>query len=134
MPLLDQGVSALIEDLHQRGLDQDVSVVVWGEFGRTPKINKDAGRDHWPQVSLRPAGRRRHAHRPGDRLDEPARRVTPMDRPVHVRRSLRHALSQPGHRREHRDDPRPLRPPAISGRPCGADARIGVTANDAGFC
>ena len=51
MPLLDQGVSALIEDLHQRGLDRDVSVVVWGEFGRTPKINKDAGRDHWPQVS-----------------------------------------------------------------------------------
>jgi hypothetical protein len=51
MPLLDQGVSALIEDLHNRGLDRDVSVVVWGEFGRTPKINKDAGRDHWPQVS-----------------------------------------------------------------------------------
>jgi hypothetical protein len=51
MPLLDQGVSALVEDLHQRGLDRDVSVVVWGEFGRTPKINKDAGRDHWPQVS-----------------------------------------------------------------------------------
>jgi len=51
MPLLDQAVSALVEDLHQRGLDKDVSVVVWGEFGRTPKINKDAGRDHWPQVS-----------------------------------------------------------------------------------
>ncbi|HZZ73911.1 MAG TPA: DUF1501 domain-containing protein [Pirellulales bacterium] len=51
MPMLDQGVSALVEDLHNRGLDKDVSVVVWGEFGRTPKINKDAGRDHWPQVS-----------------------------------------------------------------------------------
>jgi hypothetical protein len=51
MPMLDQAVTALVEDLHQRGLDQDVSVVVWGEFGRTPKINKDAGRDHWPQVS-----------------------------------------------------------------------------------
>jgi hypothetical protein len=51
MPLLDQGVSALVEDLYQRGLDKDVTVVVWGEFGRTPKINKDAGRDHWPQVS-----------------------------------------------------------------------------------
>ncbi|HVR74200.1 MAG TPA: DUF1501 domain-containing protein [Planctomycetota bacterium] len=51
MPLLDQAVSALVEDLHQRGLDKDVSVVVWGEFGRTPQINKDAGRDHWPQVS-----------------------------------------------------------------------------------
>lgn len=51
LPLLDQGVSALITDLHQRGLDKDVSVVVWGEFGRTPIINKDGGRDHWPRVS-----------------------------------------------------------------------------------
>jgi hypothetical protein len=51
MPMLDQCVSALVQDLHERGLDRDVSVVVWGEFGRTPKINKDAGRDHWPQVS-----------------------------------------------------------------------------------
>ncbi|MBU6399295.1 MAG: DUF1501 domain-containing protein [Verrucomicrobia bacterium] len=51
LPLLDQGVSALVQDLHQRGLDQDVSVVVWGEFGRTPTINKDAGRDHWPKTS-----------------------------------------------------------------------------------
>jgi hypothetical protein len=51
LPLLDQGLSALITDLHARGLDKDVSVVVWGEFGRTPTINKDAGRDHWPRVS-----------------------------------------------------------------------------------
>lgn len=51
LPQLDQGVSALVEDLHQRGLDKDVSVVVWGEFGRTPKINAQAGRDHWPNVS-----------------------------------------------------------------------------------
>ncbi len=51
LPLLDQGLSALIRDLHQRGLEKDVSVVVWGEFGRTPTINKDGGRDHWPRVS-----------------------------------------------------------------------------------
>jgi hypothetical protein len=51
LPLLDQGVTALVQDLHDRGLDKDVSVVVWGEFGRTPTINKDAGRDHWPRVS-----------------------------------------------------------------------------------
>ena len=44
-------MSALVEDLHERGLDQDVTVIVWGEFGRTPRINKDGGRDHWPQVS-----------------------------------------------------------------------------------
>ncbi len=49
-PLFDQGLSALVEDLHARGLDKDVAVVAWGEFGRTPQINKDGGRDHWPQV------------------------------------------------------------------------------------
>lgn len=50
LPLFDQGLSALVEDLHERGLDKDVSVVAWGEFGRTPRINENAGRDHWPQV------------------------------------------------------------------------------------
>lgn len=49
-PIFEQGVTALVEDLHERGLDKDVTVIAWGEFGRTPKINKDAGRDHWPQV------------------------------------------------------------------------------------
>jgi len=48
---LDQCLSALIEDLEQRGILDDVSIVVWGEFGRTPKINKEGGRDHWPQVN-----------------------------------------------------------------------------------
>jgi hypothetical protein len=51
LPLLDRALSALITDLHQRGMDKDVSVVVWGEFGRTPTINAKAGRDHWPRVS-----------------------------------------------------------------------------------
>jgi hypothetical protein len=51
LPLFDQGVSALVEDVYARGLDRDVTVVVWGEFGRTPKINKDAGRDHWSRVN-----------------------------------------------------------------------------------
>ena len=50
-PDLDQAVTALVQDLHQRGLDQDTTVIVWGEFGRTPQINKDGGRDHWPRVS-----------------------------------------------------------------------------------
>jgi hypothetical protein len=52
IPLLDQGLAALVSDLHERGLDKDVSVVVWGEFSRTPVINKDAGRDHWPKVTF----------------------------------------------------------------------------------
>ncbi|QDT89906.1 DUF1501 domain-containing protein [Gimesia algae] len=50
IPLLDQGVAALVEDLHERGLEKDVTVLVWGEFGRTPKINKNGGRDHWSRV------------------------------------------------------------------------------------
>jgi uncharacterized protein (DUF1501 family) len=51
MPMLDTAVSALVQDLYDRGMEREVSVVVWGEFGRTPKINKNAGRDHWPRVS-----------------------------------------------------------------------------------
>lgn len=50
-PRLDAGLSALVTDLHERGLDKDVSVVVWGEFGRTPKINSNNSRDHWPQAN-----------------------------------------------------------------------------------
>ncbi|HET6246800.1 MAG TPA: DUF1501 domain-containing protein [Tepidisphaeraceae bacterium] len=51
LPRLDTGLSAMIQDLHDRGMDKDVSVIMWGEFGRTPKINKNAGRDHWPKVT-----------------------------------------------------------------------------------
>src|SRR5205823_5207927 len=50
LPQLDQGIANLVDDLHDRGMAKDVVVVVWGEFGRTPKINMNAGRDHWPQV------------------------------------------------------------------------------------
>src|SRR5215213_5986661 len=47
LPMRDQSLSALLEDLAQRGLLERTLVVVMGEFGRTPRINKDAGRDHW---------------------------------------------------------------------------------------
>ncbi|TVP96116.1 MAG: DUF1501 domain-containing protein [Planctomycetaceae bacterium] len=50
-PDFDQALSALLEDLEQRGLLDDTTVIAWGEFGRTPQINKDGGRDHWPAVS-----------------------------------------------------------------------------------
>lgn len=50
-PVFEQALTALVDDLHVRGLANDVTVIAWGEFGRTPKINKDAGRDHWPRVS-----------------------------------------------------------------------------------
>ena len=48
LPQFDAAIAALVEDLHDRGLSDDVLVMSMGEFGRTPKINKDAGRDHWP--------------------------------------------------------------------------------------
>jgi hypothetical protein len=50
-PVFDQCVSALVDDLHQRGLDKDCTVIIMGEFGRTPKISAQVGRDHWPQVN-----------------------------------------------------------------------------------
>jgi hypothetical protein len=49
-PPLDQALSALLSDLHDRGLSERVLVWCWGEFGRTPRVNRDAGRDHWPQA------------------------------------------------------------------------------------
>jgi uncharacterized protein (DUF1501 family) len=51
LPDFDRAMASLVEDLHDRGLDKDVTVIAWGEFGRTPRINKNAGRDHWPRVS-----------------------------------------------------------------------------------
>jgi hypothetical protein len=50
LPEFDQGLSALLNDLHERGTLQETLVLVMGEFGRTPKVNKDAGRDHWGQA------------------------------------------------------------------------------------
>ena len=52
LPILDQGYSALIEDLDSRGLLDSTLVIVMGEMGRTPKINAKAGRDHWPQCGF----------------------------------------------------------------------------------
>lgn len=50
-PALDQCLSALVEDLHSCGLADDCTVVVMGEFGRTPRVSRDVGRDHWPPVN-----------------------------------------------------------------------------------
>jgi hypothetical protein len=50
LPMVDRAVANLVQDLHDRGLGEDVITVMWGEFGRTPRINKNAGRDHWPQA------------------------------------------------------------------------------------
>jgi hypothetical protein len=50
LPQLDRGFHALVTDLYERGLDQDVAVVLWGEFGRAPRISRGDGRDHWPEA------------------------------------------------------------------------------------
>src|SRR5262249_48667969 len=79
---LDQCFSALVEDLKERGMLDDVTVIAWGEVGRTPRVNNNAGRDHWPQVSwaLMAGGGRRTGQAIGatNRLGEFAN-----DRPVH---------------------------------------------------
>lgn len=80
---LDQCVSALVQDLEDRDMLNDTTVVVWGEFGRTPRINPQAGRDHWPQVSccLLAGGGMRTGQAIGatNRLGEYAK-----ERPVHM--------------------------------------------------
>jgi len=50
LPKLDQGFHALVSDLYDRGLEKDVAVVMWGEFGRAPRISRGDGRDHWPEA------------------------------------------------------------------------------------
>jgi hypothetical protein len=50
-PKLDQAFTALVDDLEARGMLDDVTVIAWGEFGRTPRVNPGGGRDHWPRVS-----------------------------------------------------------------------------------
>ena len=51
-PLFDFGLHALVTDLESRGMLDDVTVLAWGEFGRTPKVNSKGGRDHWPNLSM----------------------------------------------------------------------------------
>jgi hypothetical protein len=84
LPLLDLGLSALIHDLEERGLLDEIAVVVWGEFGRTPKINANAGRDHWPKVcSALVAG---GGLRSGQVLGSTTRwSEEPLTRPIHFR-------------------------------------------------
>src|SRR4029079_189535 len=50
LPLYDMALAALISDLHDGGLSEKVAVVWWGESGRTPRVNKTGGRDHWPSA------------------------------------------------------------------------------------
>ncbi len=83
LPLFDAGLSALIMDLEVRGLLQDTLIMVTGEFGRTPRVNNMAGRDHWSKASFcfLAGGGLKHGQVIGstDRYGE-----VPNDRPVHI--------------------------------------------------
>lgn len=88
LPMLDHGLTALVEDLQNRDMLDDVSLVAWGEFGRTPRINNnEGGRDHWPQVNscLLAGGGMRTGQAIGatNRLAEEVK-----ERPVHYREVL----------------------------------------------
>ncbi len=95
LPVLDRGIANLIQDFHDRGMEDDVITVVWGEFGRTPKINSsDAGRDHWsPVMSAMIAG---GGLKMGQAIgSSSARGEYPKDRPFkvpHVLSTVYHAL------------------------------------------
>ncbi len=83
LPVFDHAISVLLKDLDQRGLLEHVSVVVWGEFGRTPRINAKGGRDHWPATqSVLLAGGGIRGGRVIGETDSSG--GTPKDRPVHV--------------------------------------------------
>ena len=83
LPRLDIGLTALIEDLDERGMLGDTAVVMWGEFGRTPRVNATAGRDHWSRACscLIAGGGMKTGQVIGstNRYGEP-----PQDRPVHL--------------------------------------------------
>ena len=83
LPVFDHAMAVFLEDLDQSGLLEDVMVVVWGEFDRTPRINGKGGRDHWPKTqSVLLAG----GGIQGGRVIGATDKIggEPMDRPVHV--------------------------------------------------
>ncbi len=87
LPKVDQGIANLIQDLHDRGLDQDVVTIMWGEFGRTPRINREAGRDHWAPVmsALIAGGGLKMGQMVGSSTEKGER---PKDRPCTVQQVL----------------------------------------------
>lgn len=83
LPVYDHALSTFLQDLEERGLLETTAVVVWGEFGRTPRINAKGGRDHWPGTqSVLVAGGGLTGGRVIGQTDAQGGR--PIDRPVHV--------------------------------------------------
>jgi len=117
-PQVDRAVSAFVSDLHDRGLQDDVLLVVTGEFGRTPRINANAGRDHWaPLSTLALAGgglkMGRTVGESNARAEVP--KTTPIT-PQDLMATVFHVLGMPTNL--HYDDPtgRPV-PMIVGGRP-----------------
>lgn len=110
LPDFDRGFSALIDDLHGRGLLDDTLVVAMGEFGRTPKINKDVGRDHWaPAASLLFAGAGVQPGRVIGATDKDGSQVTDKPiRPADVAFTVFSSLGINPHRQLHTPDGRPV--------------------------
>ena len=103
-PMYDQGYSALIEDLRQRGMLDNTLVCNLAEFGRTPRINPAGGRDHWPQCwTVYFAGGGVKGGRVVGRSDEIG--AYPAERPVEPAGNRRDDLSQPGPRPRNRTCP-----------------------------
>jgi uncharacterized protein (DUF1501 family) len=87
LPGMDQALSALLEDLDEHRMLDDVSIVMWGEFGRTPRVNARAGRDHWPRVAM--AWMAGGGMRTGQAIGSTTRNAeTAKDRPVHFQEVL----------------------------------------------
>ena len=110
VPPMEQAYVALLDDLSERGL-LDTTLVIWmGDFGRTPMINKDAGRDHWPQCySVVLAG---GGIRGGQVIGQSDRTgAFPHAAPRHSRRYPRHGLHGPGLRPARHHLPHRRRPP-----------------------
>ena len=111
LPPMDQAASALLVDLEQRGMLDEVLVLMMGEMGRTPRINKNSGRDHWPDVfSLLVAG---GGLTRGQVLGSSSRHSeTPLERPVHyheILATLYHQLGIDHHQAVYDDLNRPVR-------------------------
>jgi len=110
LPVFDHALSTFMTDLDQRGLLRRTSVVVWGEFGRTPRINPKGGRDHWPNTqSVLLAGGGIEGGRVIGQTDPTG--GTPASRPVHVQEVFATLYRNLG------IDPNTIKIPDLNGRP-----------------
>jgi uncharacterized protein (DUF1501 family) len=108
--VFDHALATFLEDLDQRGLLEHTAVVVWGEFGRTPRINAKGGRDHWPATqSVLLTGGGMSGGRIIGQTD--ASGGTPAVRPVHVQEVFATLFRTLGL------DPNAVKIPDLNGRP-----------------